>query len=408
MDDAAAKFPPTRLKWGQRTITHSTPMISRWPRPSMTRSVLVKATELMEDSTQNLPKVRTKSVRRDAQTGDLSKGEFETTAAFEARRFDTKQKAEQAADAAYAAELVAYESEMKQLQNATQITNTNAKNQEFAQAKLKEAWEILSPELLGNPVLTDVQYNADKGEFEATLIAERGGWSQKISAPVPIADAPRVKQDLLSGKIAPEVSLLFPTMAVEWVLVENAAQRAKRFDDAKNSVSQLEALIAEFPTSKDAAEARSRVFVLVKTPRDLVTLIDKYPTWNETNEAKRRLPQLQKQAYQSAVQTGSSSAYREFLDGFAGADPGNLRSVGQKALAAAIAREERERRESEERWVRDRPRREAEEARREAAQSNRAICEAQKRTCYSGCPTYRSRPNDNIKCESQCDAISCN
>jgi len=360
---------------------------------------------LIYSAAQDLPRVREKPVRRDPQTGNLVKGEFETTASFEARVRDTKIAAERAAEAEYQAELIAYDRETKRLQDATKVASENAKDREFAQAKLIEAWESLQPELLGNPVLTEIQYNADKGEFEATLVAERGGWSQKISAPVPIADAPRVKQDLLSGKIAPEVSLLFPSMAVEWVLVENAAQRAKRFDDAKNSIPQLEALITEFPSSKDAADARSRIFTLVKTSKDLVNLINKYPTWNEAKDARRRIPVLQKEAYQSAVQRGSSSAYQEFLDGFGGPDPGNLRLAAQKALATANAREERERRESEARWERDRPRREAAEAATRQCENTRQVCRSQ---CPPPAEGFKLDSSARNHCLFRCDDIKCN
>lgn len=397
VEELKAKISPTRLKWEQRNIEFHTPASGRWPRPSLGRTLLVKSLELIQTSTGNLPSVRAKPFRREAQTDVIAKGEFETSAAFELRRAEASRKAEQAADAEFAKDMAEFEREVKQRQDAVQLASANARSNEFTQTKVKEAWESLWPELLGNPVLTDVQYNADKGEFEATLVAERGGWSQKISAPVPIADAPRVKQDLLSGKIAPEVTVLFPSMAVEWVLVENAAQRAKRFDDAKNSIPRLEALIAEFPSSKDAVDARSLIFALAKTPKELVALIEKYTTWNESKDAKRRLPQLQKDAYQRAVQTGSSSAYKEFLDGFAGADPSNLRVAAQKALNAAAAREERERRESDAQYERDRPLREA-----------RNLCQAQVNTCIASCPRDRVLTTQpDTSCESRCKSVRC-
>lgn len=48
------------------------------------------------------------------------------------------------------------------------------------------------------------------------------------------------------------------------------------------------------------------------------------------------------------------------------------------------------------------------ESARANTEASRGICEAQKRTCYSGCPSYRSNARENLRCESQCNQISCN
>ena len=404
-NEEATKIPPTRLKWEQKNIVFKTVAISRWPIPPLSRTLTVKATEYVRTSAQDLPTVRVKPVRPEAQEETYTKGEFETTAAFEARKIDTKAKNAAAAEASYVAEVSAYEKEIQERQNATRVAEANVKNKEFVQSKLQEAWNDLWPELLGNPVLTGVEYNADKGLFEATLVAQRGGWSQKISAPVPISDAPRVKQDLLSGKIAPEVTFLYPSMNIEWVLIENAAQRVKRFADANNLIGSLESLIGEFPTSAEAANARRRVFELAKTSKELAYLVEKHSSWSEAKDAAKRIPVMQQSAFDEAKRRGSSSAWQEFMDAFGGTDTRQLLKQAATAKSSAISREEREQRESQERWERDRPR-------REAADSNRRSCENQRQSCVAQCPPpatgFKLDSSARNHCLFSCERISCN
>lgn len=342
------------------------------------------------------------------------RGEFETTAAFGARKRDTQAAHEASGKQAYAAAMQAYQTTQRTYQQ-------NVARQQQAKAAfesrmetpagwaplLNEAWKEVVAKHLGDPILTDVSYDADKQVFNATLRSSMGTFAKPVVAPVPIDCAQAMKADLVSGKIAPAVSLRFPGPEVTWELVENQALRRQRFSDANNSVAELESLIVEYPLSAEAKSARTRIFQVPNTSKELTAVTSRLSSWPEANTGRARLREVQMAEWKAAEAKNSSAAYKSFVDNFAGVDSQGLlvraRSARQTAEASEAAEERRaaaQRQREQEQWQADAPRREA-----------RNLCEAQKKSCFARCPVYNSSYKDNsmhFNCERECSSISCN
>ena len=322
----------------------------------------------------------------------LSKSEFESTAQFTTRQaaadakaqaeFDHDQRAFETSKRDYAA---AGKQQADTQARALADSNDPEKYTALVAKHLPQAVALA----LGNPVLSNITYDADKQVFNATLKSSRGAFSQAVTVAASQAQAPKLKQDLLSQKIAPVVSLQLPSLVATMVLEENTALRAESFTQANNSAQKLLELIAEYPNS---AEARA---------------------------AKQRIPAAQREAYDAAVRSNSSSGYQSFIGDFAGADTQKLLPQAEKAKQVAAQREERERQakvaqerreqaDRDEQYRRDTPAREA----RERGQQ---VCEAQRQTCLASCgnasywngKTYVENQSWS-NCRSQCNRINCN
>lgn len=251
-----------------------------------------------------------------ARKTQLSKGEFESTAQLSTRQaaadakaqaeFDHDQRAFEASKRDYAA---AVNQQADAQARAVADGNDTEKYKALTAKHLPQAVALA----LGNPVLSDITYDADKQVFNVTLKSSRGAFSQAVTMAASQAQAPKLKQDLLSQKIAPVVTLQIPSLVATMVLEENTALRAESFTRANNSPRKLLELIAEYPNS---AEARA---------------------------AKQRIPAAQREAYDAAVRSNSSSGYQSFIGDFAGADTQKLLPQAEKAKQVAAQREERER-----------------------------------------------------------------
>jgi hypothetical protein len=395
----ASQIGTVRLDWMKGTDRPQVTTLPRLQEATLARILVVKTHEKIAADSQLVPTVRQLPEKVSASASILTKGEFETSAIFEERVRKSNREAVVNADSAYQNELTLREQDIKLRDFAINQIKQRLANSEFKQEIMVSVWNRLAPELLGDPMLADVTYDADAGVFEATLTSSRGSWSQKILAPVKISDAPRVKQDLISGKIAPKVTFIFPEMTVEWVLVENAAQRAGRFKFA-DSVSELERLILEFPASAEAVEAKKRVFVMDKTSKELAATLARIGNWPEAVAGRNRLPILQKQQFDKSSAENSSRGWQEFLDNFGGTDTQKLLVKAEKAKSAALSLEDNTRRREAEQWERDRPRRDA-----------RNLCEAQKQTCVASCPVNRysdgSVMGPERSCRYRCESVSC-
>lgn len=334
------------------------------------------------------------------------KDEFETTAAFDARKQRAYQEAQQADQAAKDSAEQAYQSAVRAFNTAQLTFNQQQAKQEAdnaaarAQAEarktdpnayrsaLLKAWDIVTNASLGDPVLQDVAYDADRQVFTAKLLSSYGLLVGDVTAPVPLAQAPAFKADLLSGKIAPKVTFAYPSMRLEWALIENSAQRSARFAAAQNSIDQLEALMREFPNAPEVAAARRRVQALIaqefakaSTSSQLQAVLNKYPSAAEAPAARQRVEQLRlaEQRAEREAQEAQRRAERE---------------------AQEAARRQRE-------WENS--------PQGQAQRQARQVCEAQKASCFSQCGESSywngSRYVDNQSwsgCRITCSSISCN
>ena len=321
----------------------------------------------------------------------LSKGEFESTAQFSTRQaaadaraqseFDQDQRAFEASKRDYAAAV-------KQQADAQARALADSNNPEIYKALAAKHLPQAVALALGNPVLSDITYDADKQVFNATLKSSRGAFSQPVTMAASLADAPKLKQDLLSQKIAPVVTLQLPSLTATLVLQENEALRSASFAQANNSARKLLELIAEYPSS---AEARA---------------------------AKQRIPAAQREAYDAAVRSNSSSGYQSFIGDFAGADTQKLLPQAEKAKQVAAQREERERQAKVAQERREQADREEQYRRDAPARQARQMCEAQKQSCLASCGdrigafTSRGIASGEYarigKCETSCHSIGCN
>jgi hypothetical protein len=333
------------------------------------------------------------SIPRDfaSRRSELIKGEFESTAQFNVRQaasdavaqteFDRDQRAFEVSKREYAAAV------RQQVDTQVRVVadrNDPEKYKALAGKYLPQAVALA----LGNPLLSDVIYDADKQVFNAVLKSSRGTFKQAVTVAASRIDAPKLKQDLLSQKIAPVVTLQLPSLAATWVLQENVSLRSERFAQASNSSSKLFDAISEYPNSAEA------------------------------NAARQRMPKVQREEYDAAVRSNSSSAYHSFINNFAGADTQKLLPQAEKAKQIAAQREERERQAKEAQERRDQAARDEQYRRdapaREARARTNQMCEAQKQSCKASCPAYNydaksfDANRTHFQCESRCSQISCN
>jgi hypothetical protein len=409
LQQLASKIPPTTLVW--KSSNGSTALQSKlqfpYGSPSMERLMEFGVHELVVADVAAIPAVPSLPVRTDfvANAAVSPKGEFETTAAYEERRKQGEIEAEGNAEKKYQDALNNYQLTLKQHEQRLKQLEGDQASPQYYRQKLLQAWENLAPTILGNPVLTDIRYDADKQEFLATLRSTVGNFSKEISAPVPLEKAAKLKPDLVSGKLAPKVEFEFPSMSVTWSLVENAALRAKKFD-AATTVGELENLIREYPDSVEAKSARTRLFKVAKNSKELAAAIERNRAWPEAAVATQLLRETQEEEFQKARTDNSSWSYDQFLENFGGSDPKKLVAQAHKARSNAKVREDQQARESQAQWERDRPAREA----RERAQN---LCRAQINTCIASCPQIwgelsKSYIGPDYACKSQCESVSCN
>lgn len=360
--------------------------------------IALMAQQKLSQRQQSLPAVRAEPTLR---VPTLTKGEFESTPQFEQR----VKAATDAAQASWTQEKQARAQEQRLFEQAVVDARAYAESPKNRQAAVLEAAREVLPPLLGNPVLSEIRYDADKQVFNGTLKASAGGFSSAIAAPAALADAPVLKQNLLSGKIAPLVQFHTGDMVSSWTLQENPEKRANRFAEARSSVEALLALIAEYPASPEAKSARVRVFEMPTTSKDLVNLINRFPGWKEAQDAAGRIPVLQRAEYNAAVSRNSADGYQHFLDAFAGTDTLKLIPRAQKEKALAFEREQRDSKIAAARWESERPQRE----RRELATK---MCTAQVNTCLASCPRFIASNGARTdfpesSCANQCKSVRC-
>lgn len=334
-----------------------------------------------------------------------NKGEFETTNDYKIRIEKEKLNSERDSEIRYREAMIQWQKE-KQIFNTLTTEATGFSNNKIAIAKLQA--EIISsifPAALGNPSLVNIIYDADKQEFSAQILDSTGVQQGNIVANVALKDAPKVKNELLSGKLAPIVQISIPDFQLEWALKENSALRVKRFEQSKESIASLSQFLIDYPESPEASKAKSLIFDYAKTSNELHQLITKNSSWSEAKTAATMLPKMQMQEFQEARKSGSTNSYEKFINNFGGTDTRGLLTIARKEKASAQAREDTERRLAAERWERERPQREADGR-------SRNICEAQKQSCYASCPPraegFRLDSSARTQCVIQCDRISCN
>ncbi len=133
----------------------------------------------------------------------LTKGEFETTKQFQVRLAEEKAKYRKvlakirgdyiAKVAAYNAAIKFYNSEIKWEQKIREERVTSIRVRLLG---------IAINEVLGEPKLTNLEYNADKEIFNAKVVATNAAVAYDIFIPVAIVDAPGFKENIKQFSVA--------------------------------------------------------------------------------------------------------------------------------------------------------------------------------------------------------------
>lgn len=149
------------------------------------------------------PKVEKPIFNLPSQEVVLEKNEFETTQAFKARVQNAQAKIAQSVEKAKQG----YDGAVKEynrIQTSYNYDITLEKKQRKSEAKAIYL-DFISEEvkiILGEPYLQeDLDYDADKGIFYATLLSTNSDWREEISIAVPIAAAKSFKENI--GEITP-------------------------------------------------------------------------------------------------------------------------------------------------------------------------------------------------------------
>lgn len=347
--ETASKLTATKLSWKHdgkssplqgSSFPAATVLKLDLPVPTLYQQLVTMTNNLVAQENKTLP-VLPALPERSAFVSKANlnpKGEFETTAAYEERiKRDTASAAQQDEER-YQAALSHYKNQVKLYEQRQIQAQQNQGNPAFYQRKLEEAWKQVAQFSLGNPSLENVRYDADQQVFLATLRSSTGRFSQEISAAVPLQKAAEMKQLLLSGKVAPQVDFEFPSMKATWILLENAAMRTRKFDEAK-TVEQLESVIAEYPTSNEAKSARQRIFTIPTTSKELAALILRHRDWPEATAANPKLQALQTKEFKEASAANSVEAYDKFYKNFGEPDLANVLNRAKTAYAAAVDRQ---------------------------------------------------------------------
>lgn len=318
----------------------------------------------------------------------IQKGEFETTADFSLRQTALEKKSRDE----HAKQLAQYEQEKI---NATRIRaqaeaafNDAWREPDGLRARASEMLAKIVTTLYGDPQLRNVIYDADRQIFNASVIGNTSNnQSSSFYAPASfsatIETARKLKEELASGKIAPNITITFPEGNVDFSLEEDSARRTRLFASVLNNSST-----APF-----------------KKIKELTSLISEYPDSTEARQAGSEIPRLQLRAYQDAERVNRTSDWQSFINDFSGNDTQKLIPRANEKKIAAQKREAEEERLARIQWERDRPAREA----REMVDRARALCQAQVNTCIASCPRDRVLTTlPDSQCKWRCESVSCN
>jgi len=176
---------------------------------------------------------------------ELTKGEYETTIAFESRVFNEKEirsKKIRAIEEQYIKDVKAYNREVKSLTDT--YNNAVAKKQPYVEKATYDAMVKAYAAVYGQPYLDkDLKYDADTTKFYATVKSTHGGFLENVIINVPLKDAKRFQEGIAKA----ETKVIFDyhngNLVLKEILIKNDNKRyvampsAKSFDSAVVSVN---------------------------------------------------------------------------------------------------------------------------------------------------------------------------
>ncbi|QEP43328.1 caspase family protein [Ectothiorhodospiraceae bacterium BW-2] len=138
---------------------------------------------------------------------ELVKGEFETTPQFQQRvqrAQDEREATRQRLQQQYENEVGAYNRAVERHNDTVREAQQQRERELPAQRKAILRQAIY--DIMGEPILTDPQYDADNQTFKATLQSSYGSWRQPVTISVPLKVAPQFKQAVTDGELQPIVN----------------------------------------------------------------------------------------------------------------------------------------------------------------------------------------------------------
>jgi len=175
----------------------------------------------------------------------LTKGEFETTVAFESRIFNEKEsraKKIRAIEEQYIQDVKAYNREVKSLTDA--YNNAVAKKQPYVKKATYDAMVKAYSAVYGQPYLDkDLKYDADARKFYATVKSTHGGFVEHVVIDVPLEGAEQFQKHATDAETKVIFDYSAGNLVLKEILIKNgkksyvAMPSAESFDRAVVSVN---------------------------------------------------------------------------------------------------------------------------------------------------------------------------
>lgn len=197
----------------------------------------------------------------------LDKGEFETTEAYQKRTDAENERVRSANEAAYRSYMIALEkydaalaAQPRELMELKQRT----RKPEALSAALANAMSLAMTMVHGDPVLTDLKYDADKQIFSGNLKGGKSGFGVPIEFAVPLSKAAQVKEAIGDSRQIPNVIFDVKALSMKLVdikIVDDTAKQQMDFANAKkaNTVEAYENFIKLYPGSPQSNQAKKMI-----------------------------------------------------------------------------------------------------------------------------------------------------
>lgn len=231
--------------------------------PDQLESAASSIFNLKKPSKQKLTKVFPKSIDHKLKTFiQPNIGEFETTAEYH-KRFSKLQKDINAHNDKLRADYdKAYKKAMAEREEEFTLMTKKYERQK-AQHKVdsfKEAFFVV----YGDPILTNINYNADQQVFTMNVTSQYGGFSQQLRIPLSVKYARKFKKLITAKSFSPTVELDVRNGEVFVAGIKEIADPAlivesDEFKKAKKSIKELNTFISRYPKSKYVTKAKTQI-----------------------------------------------------------------------------------------------------------------------------------------------------
>lgn len=206
---------------------------------------------------------------------EISKGEFETSQRFTARKDSislTVEKKKQAILEHYLEQQKARNLEVTRAEEEYlhALEGMNEKILSFRQDAVERAWQLL----FGDPIVEKVVYNADEQVFSISLRSTRRVFRKDVVVKIPSPQAPRFKEQLLNKSLIPVMKLSFNNGELLFASMDiktNEKLLSEEYNTAltKNTIEAYGAFMNKYPEAAQAADAKAQITALEQAAVEL-------------------------------------------------------------------------------------------------------------------------------------------